>query len=153
MAVTFIAAIGQAAKIDRGHDALGAETARRLAHKAWVIERRRVDRDLVGARPQQPLDLFEIANAAADRERDEALGGKLLDRFVIRLAPVRGGADVEQDELVDLTRVVDLDRGQDRSDPAPAMEADALHQSQILPQQRRDNPDLKHRQSTGRGNY
>src|SRR5215208_5670262 len=59
-------------RIDRYHDALIAEFLRRLLHEGAPLDRRGVDRHLVGAGREQVTDILDSAHAAADGERHEA---------------------------------------------------------------------------------
>ena len=68
--------------------------------KCAVLDRRGVDRHLVGAGLQQRADVVERAHAAADGQRHEAaLGGAGHDVEDDAAVLVRGG-DVEEAELV-----------------------------------------------------
>ena len=82
--------------------------------KRWAISRSssgraiagRVDADLVGARPQQPVDVLDRPHPAADRQRDEDLLGGAPDHVVRRLPAAAARGDVEEDELVGALGVV-----------------------------------------------
>jgi len=54
---------GEAAGVHRQHDALGAEAAGRLAQQVRAGDGRGVERDLVRAGPQQPVDVLLAADA------------------------------------------------------------------------------------------
>ena len=92
--------------VDREHDALGAELGRQLVEQLRARERRRVDRDLVGAGVEHRLGVGDRADPAADRERDEDVVGGAPGQVDDRLALVRGGGDVEEHELVGAVGVV-----------------------------------------------
>src|SRR6185437_13760365 len=64
--------------VDRDDDALAAEYLRRLAYEIGPRDRRGVDRGLVGAGEQQLANVVDVAHAAADGERHEALLGGAL---------------------------------------------------------------------------
>ena len=59
--------------IDGHHDALVAELVGCLGNEIGVLDRRRIDRDLVGARQQQFADIGHGADPAADGQRHEAM--------------------------------------------------------------------------------
>ena len=65
-----------------------------------VGDGRGVQRDLVGAGPQDVAHLVDAPHAAADGERDERPARRPLDDVEERAAALRGGGDVEEDELV-----------------------------------------------------
>ena len=65
-----------------------------------VGDGRRVQRDLVGPGPQHIAHLVDAPDAAADGQRDERPPGGPFDDVEERAAPLRGGGDVEEDELV-----------------------------------------------------
>ena len=67
---------------------------------------RGVDRDLVGAGVEHGLGVVDRADAAADRERDEALVGDAARELDDRVALVARRRDVEEDELVGALGVV-----------------------------------------------
>ena len=96
--------------VDGEHDALRAEHAGELPDQLRPRDRRRVDRDLVGARVEHGLGVGQLAHAAADRERHEDLVGRAAGELDDRGALVRRRGDVEEDELVGALAVVE--RGQ-----------------------------------------
>ncbi len=65
-------------------------------------------------------DIVDAADAAADRERHEALVGELVDELEIGAAALRRRAHVEEHEFVDVAQVVDLHRLHGAADRAPA---------------------------------
>jgi hypothetical protein len=67
---------GRAAGVDREHEHLVAEPVGDLGDQLGPVDRGGVDRDLVGAGPQQPVDVLDAAHPAADGERDEDLLGR-----------------------------------------------------------------------------
>ena len=78
--------------------------------QVWILDRRGVDRDLVGAGGEELAHVAHRAHAAADRQRDEDLVGGALDDVDHRAAAVGRRRDVEEDELVGALAVVE--RGQ-----------------------------------------
>ena len=101
-------------RIDRHHDALGADLARRIGDEAGIGDRRGIDGDLVRARVEEPADVPELADAAPHGERDEDFARHRLDHVDQGVALVGRGGDVEEGELVRALLVVaprDLDRG------------------------------------------
>ena len=79
---------------------------RRVADHLRVGHRRRVEADLVGAGVEQPAHVVHRAHAAAHGERDEDLRGHRLDDVQDQVAPVAGGGDVEEGQLVGALLVV-----------------------------------------------
>ena len=78
-----------------------------------TVDRTRVDTDLVRPRPQQATGVFEGADPAADRERDEHVIGSPLRELDNRLTLVGRRGDVEEHELVGAGGVIsagELDR-------------------------------------------
>ena len=96
-----------------GHDdALRAEVIGGLLHEFRARHRGGVDRDLVGAGIEHAAHVLDLANAAADRERDEYLLGDLLNHVHDSRAVVAAGGDVEESDFVGALLVVaarDLD--------------------------------------------
>jgi hypothetical protein len=80
--------------------------ASRLGHQLRALYRGGVDRDLVGAGVQQAPDVGDLADAAADRQRDEDLFGDLFDHVHDGLAFVAARGDVEEGDLVGALRVI-----------------------------------------------
>ena len=97
---------GAAAGVDREHEHLGAEPVGDLGDQLGAGDGGGVHADLVGAGAQQPVDVVDGANAAADGERDEDLLGGARDHVVGRGPVSAAGGDVEEDELVGALGVV-----------------------------------------------
>ena len=96
----FIAAVLPASGVDGQHHALAAEPLRRPGDEGGVLHRRRVDADLIGARPQQLLKVLQGADAAAYGDRHEHLLDSLAHHVGHGLAGFVGGGDVQEDDLV-----------------------------------------------------
>ena len=64
-----------AARVNGDDDALAAERLRRLGHQLGAFDRRRVERNFVGARPQHGANVLQVVEAAADSERNEDMIG------------------------------------------------------------------------------
>ena len=93
--------------IHREHEHLVAEPAGDLADHLGASDGAGVDRHLVGAGPEQGVDVIDRADAAADGQRDEdGLGGS-PDDVERGLAALGGGRDVEEGQLVGALGVVD----------------------------------------------
>src|SRR5690606_20358094 len=86
--------------VDRHHDALGAETLRRLPHEIRIGDRCRVDANLIGARIQHAANVGNGANATAHGQGNEHLLGDALDGVHGGVALLMGGGDVEEGDLV-----------------------------------------------------
>ena len=116
--------------VDRDHDALRAEHGGQLADQLRPLERRRVDRDLVGPGIEHRLRVFDRADAAADRERDEDVVGGAPGQLGDRVALLVRRGDVQEDQLVRalgvvalgqldrVARVADVDEVRALDDPA-----------------------------------
>ena len=114
-------------RVDRDHDALGADLARRVGDEARVRDRRGVDGDLVRPRVEEPADVPDLADPAPHGEGDEDLARHRLDHVDQGVAFAGGGGDVEEGELVRPLLVV-APRGLDRvAGVHDVDEADALH--------------------------
>ena len=92
--------------VDGNDDALAAEFFGAGADKIRVCKRGRIDADLVGAGLEHGVHVFDGANAAADRERHEALVGGALNDVHHRSAAMSGGSDVEEDHFIGALVVV-----------------------------------------------
>ena len=86
--------------VDRDDDRLAPERAGAARDERRVRDRRRVERDLVGAGAEDVAHLVDASHAAADGQRDERPPGRPLDDVEERAAALRRGGDVEEDELV-----------------------------------------------------
>jgi hypothetical protein len=109
-----------------------SKLVRRLGDEIRVFHGRRVDRNLVGSREQQLSYVGDLAHAAADCQRHEALLGGAGDDVEDRLAVFRRSGDVEETELVGAGRIIGLGRldriaGIDQID-----EVDALDDTAVL---------------------
>ena len=87
-------------RVDRDDDRLAPEACRAAADERRIGDRGGVERDLVGAGPEHVAHLRDGPHAAADGQRDERAAGRALDDVEERGAALRGGRDVEEDELV-----------------------------------------------------
>ena len=103
-----VVALGAAPGVDRDHHALGAEDVGELGDQLRAGERRRVDRDLVGAGVEHRLGVGDRADPAPDHERDEDVVGGPAGELGDRVAPLVRRRDVEEDELVGALAVVAL---------------------------------------------
>jgi hypothetical protein len=130
-----------AACVDGQDDALGAEAARRLVQQLGPGDRRRVEGDLVGAGPQQPIDVVDAAHSPADRQRDEHLLRRTPDDVVCRVPAVAGRGDVQEDQLVRALGVVDLGHLDRVAGVAQVAEVHALDDPAGVDVEARDHPD------------
>ena len=78
---------GGPAGVDAEHEHLVAEPVGDLGDQLGTVDRGGVDRDLVGAGAQQPVDVLDAAHAAADRERDEDLLGAAATTSIVVARP------------------------------------------------------------------
>ena len=77
-----------------------AELVGQLGDQPGPVDGRRVDPDLVGAGPQEPPGVVDRAHPAAHGEGDEDLLGRAGHHVDHGPPVVRGGGDVEEDQLV-----------------------------------------------------
>ena len=87
-------------RVDRADDRLRAELVGQGGEDGRIVERGAIYRHLVGTRSEKRARVVEAGDAAADREWDRQLGRGALDQLQDRPAPLEGGGDVEEDELV-----------------------------------------------------
>ena len=92
--------------IDRYDDALRAVMTARIRNQLRILHRRRIDADFVRARVEQPAHVFDLAHAAADRERNENLCGDRFDDMQDEVAIVAARGDVQKGDLVSALPVV-----------------------------------------------
>src|SRR5207249_5433092 len=97
------------AGVSAGHNALRTEASGGFADEIGAGVTSRIDRDLIRAYFEQSTDLFDVGDASANGERHKAFSRKFLDGVILRGAAIRGGGDIEQDELIDLSCVINLD--------------------------------------------
>ena len=100
-------------RVDGDDDALAAEGFRTLVDETGIHHRGGVHTDLVRPGQQHFPHVIHAADAAADGQRNEALFRRPADDIDHRVAVVRGGGDVEEDQLVRLLQIVG-DRALDR---------------------------------------
>jgi len=92
--------------VDRDHDALRAEFLGALGNERAAQDRGGVDRNLVGARRQQPSDIVGCPDAAADGQRHKTARGRAFDDVENRLAVLVACGDVEEAQFVGASRIV-----------------------------------------------
>src|SRR5579883_2980168 len=144
MGEDFPAAGSRRLGVDGDDDALPAELLRRLADKLRPPHGLGVDRDLVRPGEQEPSEVLDAADAAADGERHEALLGGSADRLVERIAPLGARRDIEEAELVGAFPVVVarlLDGIARIGEPS---EIDALDHPPVLDVEAGNEPSLQH---------
>src|SRR6266511_2650755 len=118
--------------VDREHHALRPEPACRAPNQGRISDRSRVDRYLVGTGPQQPVEVFDLADPTADRKRNEDLVAGVLDEVDHATPGLGTCGDVVEHELVDELRVV-LSRQLERvAHVYVALELDALRDFTVV---------------------
>ncbi len=147
--------------IDGDDDALVAELVGGAGDEVRVVHGGGVDRDLVGAAQQELADILDVAHAAADRDRHEALLGSAGDDVEDGVAVVGAGGDVEEAELIGARRVIG-DGGFDgiagideidelhALDDAAVLDVEAGDDGGVLRRRWRLTPLLRARASAGR---
>jgi hypothetical protein len=118
--------------IDRNDDALVSEFVGGFSHEIRIVDRRRIDRNLVGAAEQQLADIGDGPHTAADGERHETLLGGACDDIEDRLAVIRGCGNVEEAELVGTGRIIGLGRFDGIAGIDQIEEIDALDDTAVL---------------------
>ena len=138
--------------IDREDQNLVAEVPGDVSDHLRSADRSGVDGDLVGARPEQRVDVGHRRHAATDGERNEDGLGRSSDDVERRLAALRRGGDVEESQLVSTLSVVSSSKLDRVTSVAQADEVDPLDYSPVMDIQARDDPDGNwHEQSLERG--
>jgi hypothetical protein len=130
--------------------AASAGSAIRLADQGAVLDRRGVDRDLVGPGPQQAAGVFDRADSAAHRDRHEADVGGARDDVEDGAAALVAGGDVEEHQLVRPRGVIGgglLDRV---AGVAQGEEPHALDHAPVLDVQAGYHSDLQHQAAAAR---
>ena len=92
----------------REHHALRSELCRRLTNEGGVLYRCGVDGDLVCPGGEHGAEIFDAADAAAHRERDEYLLAGAAQNIDGGLSAVAGRGYVEKDDLVGADLVIRL---------------------------------------------
>ena len=93
-------------RVDGDDDALGAEFRRRLAHEFRIENSGGIDADFVSARVEHGADIFQLADAAADGERDEYLARHFFHGMHHGVAAFVTGGDVEEGDFIGALFVV-----------------------------------------------
>ncbi len=123
---------GGAPGVHGEHQDLTAEALGDLPDQLRPGDGRGVDPDLVGAGPQQLVDVVRGADATADRERDEDLLGGAAHHVVGRLPVAAGGGDVQKGQLVGALGVVQLRHLDGVTGVAQVLEVDALDDPSVV---------------------
>ena len=121
------------------HEHLRAEPVGGLGDEVRPGDGRRVDPDLVGAGPQQPVDVVDGAHSPADGQRDEDLLGRARDDVVHRLAGAAAGGDVEEGQLVGALLAVAAGQLDRVAGVAEVLEVDALDDAAGVDVEARDD--------------
>src|SRR5439155_26116178 len=126
------AAIGWAApRVDRDDNSLTAKSRGTRGDQRRIGDGSRVERHLVGPRPEHVAHVVDAPDAATDRQRDERPPGRLFDDVEERAAALGCGRDVEEYELIRALRGVAL-RELGRISPVDEVdEPGALHDASV----------------------
>ena len=92
--------VGALHRVHPEHDALRAERLRAVRDDLRVLDRERVDRDLLGAREDDALHVGDRAQPPADRERDADRPRDRPDHADVDRTMLGRRRDVVEDELV-----------------------------------------------------
>jgi hypothetical protein len=87
-------------RIYRHNNTLGTIAACSIGDKVWVLYRRGVDAYLVGSGIQQSPDIFNLADPAAHRQRDEHLRRDVFNNAKYQAAVIGAGGNVEKGQLI-----------------------------------------------------
>jgi hypothetical protein len=82
-----------------------------LIDEIWIRVCSGVDAYLIGTDTKQMLHLIDIRNSAADSERDKTILAKLFNRLEVGVFVQLVRHDVNQHQLINLTLIVNLNRG------------------------------------------
>ena len=107
--MTLVSGAGLPRQPDPSGDHLGPDGPdhlRRRPHELAVLHRRGVDRDLVGARLQEPAHVFKPTHPTAHGKRHEAALGGSADHVEDGVAVLMARGDVEKAELVGATQII-----------------------------------------------
>jgi hypothetical protein len=126
--------------VGRQHQHLRPEPVGHLGDQLRPGDGRGVHADLVGSRPQQPVDVVDGPHPAAHRERDEHLLGGLPHHVVRRLPSSAARGDVEEGELVRALLAVRLGQLDRVPGVAQVREVDALDHPPGVDVEARDDP-------------
>src|SRR5207249_4341257 len=113
---------------------------RRVLDEAWVSDRGRIQRDLVGAGTKRPADVFQRPQAAPHRERDEDFARSTLDRVEQAVSPVKTRDDIHIEELVRTAFVVMPGETIRLAKDTKTFEVHAFHKIGALDVESRNNP-------------
>jgi len=134
--------VGVTARVDRDDHALAAELIGDLGDQGRPHQRCRVQRDLVGAGAGVGAHALDVADLAADSERNEAAPGKAFDDL-FEASEVRIDlGDLQHEDLVDSPCVKKIHRRESAADIVGRLEAPGLHHVAVVDEQRRDQPML-----------
>ncbi len=137
-------AFGHLLRVDGDDNALVAEFFRGIRHEAPVRHGGRVDRNLVGARPQQRADILKRAHPASHRQRHEAALGGAAHHIEDDAPLLMARGDIEEAEFVRACRVIGCG-GLDRvARIAQIDEVHALDDAPILDIETRYDADFEH---------
>ncbi len=112
-------------------DTLVAEALRRFAHEVRVADGARVDGHLVGAAGQNPVEVVEGVDTAADRERDEDLRRRPGQDVGEQFAPFKRRGDVVKHQFIGAALRVVARKGHRVRDVLDAFKVDSLHDPSI----------------------
>ncbi len=121
-----------------------AELLSRLAHQASVLDRRGVDRDLVGAGFEQSAHVVGAAHPAADGKRHEAALGRAAHHVQNGAALLVARGDVEEAELISARLVVSGSRLDGVAGVAQIDELDAFDDATLFHVEAGYDTDLQH---------
>jgi hypothetical protein len=117
--------------VDADHHALAAEAAREHIDQRGILERGRVDADLVGAVGEHGLGRREVANPAGDAERDVEQFGNARHPAAIHRPSPRARRDVVEHELVGALVAISARELEDAAHVAMIAEPHALDDASV----------------------
>src|SRR5262249_42811650 len=130
--------------VDRQYDTLAAKPLRALFDQLRREHGRGVDRNLIGPGPQHTVHILDAANAAADCQRNEYLGGGPLDHVDHRRALIAASGDIVEDQLVGARRVIHCRQGNRVARIAVVEERDTLDYTPAFDIQAGNNTSSQH---------
>lgn len=122
---------GRSFGVDCNHDALGSESSGRILNQLWILHRRRIDADFVGAGIEQTAHIAHFAHATANRQGNKNLRGHLLDYVKQQTSIVGACSDIQKGDFIGALLIV-FPRNFDRiPSVSQGDEIDALHDTSI----------------------
>ena len=135
---------GYVLRVDRHDDALAAELPGGFLDERGILDRRSIQRDLVGAGVEHRPDVLDGAEPAADGQRHEDLVGRALHDVDHGATLVARGGDIEEDQLIGALFLVRRGDRHRIAGVTELRELDPLDDASGMDVETRDDADGKH---------